>query len=223
MQTLTVSRSHIWDVIWPIVLLWIVLITTAFLTGAHAPEGDKLDFFLLATIGTFDYLLATLMLRRMQGWDILTIALSLVFLAKGSLWFLFTGFRLWPEFAADHADFLLWGLRLGLVSTLAFAFTILLLTPGGYAEQRRKEGYDKGFRDAGGLHEGEAYDGTVRAYDAIVQSYERNQDNGNETQEQQQHDDDSRADDDDASSRGYRATAHGGIGSPAPVPGVNEP
>lgn len=139
---------HIFRVVWPVLFMWFVLLSIAIGTEATWPESQHGDFVLIACIGTFDVLLATIMLRRMRGLDWLTIALSAVFLTKGMVWFYFTARHLWPEFFLDYNQEVLWVLRSVLVFVLISAFLMLILTPdGSYAEQQRAEGVVEGYAE----------------------------------------------------------------------------
>jgi hypothetical protein len=128
------------DIIWPVLLLWIVLLSVAFASDADWPETRRLDFALIASIATFDVLLASIMLRRMRGIDWLTLALSAVLITKSMLWFFFTGSRLWPEFVAEHSELLLWTLRLLIMGSLTGAVALLIATPDESYEQGRLAG-----------------------------------------------------------------------------------
>lgn len=132
--------QRIVNAIWPILVLWIVLLSVAIALDADWPETRRLDFALLAAIGTFNLLLASVMLRRMRGVDVLTLALAAVFVTKSLLWFFFTASRLWPEFVAEHQPVFYWVFRLLIITSLTGAFLLLVTTPDGRYEEGRQAG-----------------------------------------------------------------------------------
>jgi hypothetical protein len=143
------------QVIWPVLIVWAVLLGLAFISEANWPNENWLDFGIILWIATFDLLLATVLLRRMHGFDLLAFSLGCVFLVKSGLWFTAAGSQLWPEFAADHADGIRWILRISLLISLPSAFLMLLITPDErYAREQRAEGVIEG-HDAG-MTEGHA-------------------------------------------------------------------
>src|SRR6187402_87354 len=73
--------SRIWAAIWPVTLLWLVLLAIALWRDATWPtEGTRqTSFTALCVVVTFLLLVSTLMLRRMHGWDWLTISLAAAF------------------------------------------------------------------------------------------------------------------------------------------------
>jgi hypothetical protein len=147
---------HVFRVLWPLALVWIVLLSFAFITDAKMPaEGRRLDFAIVLAIASFDLLMATMLFRRMGALDWLAIALGLVFVVKSSLWFYAAGAQLWPAFAADHRETILWALRIGLIGTLVSAFVMLLITPDeSTPDEARAEGVIEGYEE--GMIEGHA-------------------------------------------------------------------
>jgi hypothetical protein len=137
------------QVIWPVLIVWAVLLGLAFISNANWPNDNRLDFGIVLWIATFDLLLATVLLRRMHGFDLLAFTLGCVFLVKSGLWFTAAASQLWPEFAADHAQGIRWILRISLLISLPSAFAMLLITPDErYAREQRAEGVIEG-HDAG--------------------------------------------------------------------------
>jgi hypothetical protein len=143
------------QVIWPVLIVWAVLLGLAFISEANWPNDNWLDFGIILWIATFDLLLATVLLRRMHGFDWLAFSLGCVFLTKSTLWFTAAGSQLWPEFAADHAQGIRWILRISLLISLPAAFAMLLITPDErYAREQRAEGVIEGYEE--GMIEGHA-------------------------------------------------------------------
>ncbi len=120
--------------IWPLAVLWAVLIGAGFAFDANWPQEWFPDFLLLAFIASFLVLLATLILRRMHGVDFLTIALASVFLAMSVIYFFGMGTILWPHWFAANRDWLLNLLRIAVAASGVWATALLLLTPDGANE-----------------------------------------------------------------------------------------
>lgn len=117
--------------LWPVAVLWTVLIGVGFAFNADwPPRADLLpDFGLLCCIATFLVLLATLILRRMHGIDWLTIALATVFIAFSAVYFFSLGATLWPVWFTANRDWLLNLLRVVIAASMIWATALLLMTP----------------------------------------------------------------------------------------------
>jgi predicted membrane channel-forming protein YqfA (hemolysin III family) len=115
----------------PLALVWIALIVVAFVLDADWPDTNRLDFVLVCCIASFDVLLATTILRRMHGIDLLTIALAGVFYSKACIWFYAAGGRLWPEWYASHSSAIPNLIRVSIAVTLGIATVLVLMTEDG--------------------------------------------------------------------------------------------
>jgi hypothetical protein len=130
-----------------VALLWLVLLAFGFWRDARWPEGSQreLSFAALALVSTYLVLVATLMLRRMHGWDRLTIVLALAFATTALIPFYLLAAQLWPLFFRAHQTTLVVGTCVILIGILTIAIVTLLTTPyTDYAREQRAEGVIEG-------------------------------------------------------------------------------
>ena len=120
---------RILDAIWPVCMMLAALFGFGLLFGADWPNERRLDFALLVWIAAFLVLLATIILRRMNGCDWLTIALASVFLTIAVLRFFQLGFALWPVWFMENEEWITQSLRASVAVTLTWATVLLVTTP----------------------------------------------------------------------------------------------
>lgn len=129
----------------PVAAVWAVLIAFGFWRDADWPGTVLHVWGTLAVVASFLLLVSTLMLRRMHGWDWLTVSLAAAFAAISLMPFYLMAARMWPAFFADHRTTLLYLVCAGMVVPLAFAVLMLLFTEdGSYAAEQRAEGVIEG-------------------------------------------------------------------------------
>lgn len=121
--------GRVLDTVFPIALLWAVMFGFALWKDADWPETRRLDFALLFCIASFLVLLASVILRRMNGCDWLTISLASVFLTIACVRFYALGYWLWPHWFETNDRWLVQVLRASVVVTLIVATALLASTP----------------------------------------------------------------------------------------------
>jgi hypothetical protein len=87
-----------WLIVWPVVLFWLVLLGFAAYTDTHMPNGRGYDFITVALLVTVQFLIASVSLRLMKGWEGFTIALAAFLTIKNVYWLWVMAFWLWPDY-----------------------------------------------------------------------------------------------------------------------------
>jgi hypothetical protein len=80
------------------VLFWLVLLGFAAYTDTHMPNGRGYDFITVALLVTVQFLIASVSLRLMKGWEGFTIALAAFLTIKNVYWLWVMAFWLWPDY-----------------------------------------------------------------------------------------------------------------------------
>jgi hypothetical protein len=136
-----------WAALWPVTLLWVGLVAFAFWQDAAWPSAPlrRLSFAALAVVVFFLVLVATLMLRKMQGWYWQTVVLAVAFGAVSAMPFYLMGIMLWRSFFREHNTILIIGTCAVLIVPLFIASVVLAVMPfDGHAREQRAEGVIEG-------------------------------------------------------------------------------
>jgi hypothetical protein len=118
-----------WQIVYPVVLLWIVLLGFAIYTDTHMPDERGADFLTVGLLVTVQFLLASVSLRLMKGRDGFTIALAAFLMIKNVYWLWVMAFWLWPSYMAGQ----MWqarALRLAIVITAFWTLLQLIRIAG---------------------------------------------------------------------------------------------
>jgi hypothetical protein len=91
-----------WQIVWPVVVLWLVLLAFAAYTDTHMPEDRGADFLTVGLLITVQFLIASVSLRLMKGYEGFTIALAAFLTVKNVYWLWVMAFWLWPEYMRGH-------------------------------------------------------------------------------------------------------------------------
>jgi hypothetical protein len=89
-----------WLIVWPVVLFWLVLLGFAAYTDTHLPDGRGFDFLTVSLMITVQFLIASVSIRLMKGWEGFTIALAAFLMTKNVYWLWVMAFWLWPDYMA---------------------------------------------------------------------------------------------------------------------------
>ena len=129
----------------PVAAVWAALIAFGVWRDADWPDRVFHVWGTLAVMATFLLLVATLMLRRMHGFDWLTVSLAAAFSAVSLMPFYLLAGALWPQYFREHRSDLLYVISVAILIPLIVAILMLLYAgENGYAAQQRAEGVIEG-------------------------------------------------------------------------------
>jgi hypothetical protein len=111
-----------WLIVWPVILLWITLLAFAVYKDTEMPNGRGWDFLTVSLMITVQFLIASVSIRLMKGYEGFTIALATFFTVKNIYWLWVMGFWLWPEYFSSQ----MWQPKVIRVAIVVAAFWALV-------------------------------------------------------------------------------------------------
>jgi len=137
------SLKRLFSPLVPVICVWVALLAFALWKDGDWPNDRHYVWGTLAIMATFLILVATLMIRNMDGFDWLTVSLAFAFASSSLMPFYLMASVLWRDFFIHHRSHLLIGTCILIITPCVLAIFMLLHSgENGYARRHRNREYE---------------------------------------------------------------------------------